>query len=151
MTFDSIDGIFILDDIVGFCGEPDFKAFSEPYLKPIFNCMDVSVRFFHNDADGKVCAPYLPKLGVSLFNFSFGHSLDDMKQWTNNTIALVGNIPPRDVLAMGSTVQIEEATKAMIEPLPDYSRIIFSCGGGLPDGVSTEQILAFQRAVEQKT
>ena len=43
---DSIDGILILDDIVGFCGEPDFLEFACPYLKELFNCLDVSVSDF---------------------------------------------------------------------------------------------------------
>lgn len=49
-TFPSIDGIFILDDIVGFLGEEDFKEASLPYLRRIFQSLDVTVKFFHNDA-----------------------------------------------------------------------------------------------------
>ena len=50
----TIEGIFILDDIVGFLGEQDFRATALPYLKQIFGCLDVPVRFFHNDAQGLV-------------------------------------------------------------------------------------------------
>ncbi|HEC03265.1 MAG TPA: uroporphyrinogen decarboxylase, partial [Phycisphaerales bacterium] len=56
-TFPSIDGVFILDDIVGFIGDDDFKATALPYLERIFQSLDVAVRFFHNDAGGLVCAP----------------------------------------------------------------------------------------------
>ena len=54
--FPSIEGTFILDDIVGFLGEQDFRDAALPYLKRIFGCLDVPVRFFHNDAPGLVCA-----------------------------------------------------------------------------------------------
>ena len=49
-TFPSIDGIFMLDDIVGFIGEADFKEFGLPYFKELY-AGDVRVKFFHNDAE----------------------------------------------------------------------------------------------------
>ncbi len=146
-TFDTIDGILILDDIVGFCGEPDFKEFTQPYLKAIFGSFDASVRFFHNDADGRVCSPHLAETGVNLFNFSFEHSLKEMKAWTGGRVALVGNIPPRDVLAQGTPEQIAEKVREQMQELDDKSGILFSCGGGMPPAVSTENINAFVQAV----
>ena len=146
--FDTIDGILILDDIVGFCGEPDFKEFASPYLKEIFSCLDVSVKFFHNDADGRGCSPHLADIGVNLFNFSFLHSLDEMKQWTDNKVVLLGQIPPRDVLALGTPDQVAQSVSEAQASVTDKSRIILSCGGGMPDGVSTEQIHAFIKAAQ---
>ena len=70
-TFPSVDGVFILDDIVGFLGEEDFKQAALPYLERIYKAFDVSVKFFHNDAAGLVSAPYLEQIGINLFNFSF--------------------------------------------------------------------------------
>ncbi|MBM4027376.1 MAG: uroporphyrinogen decarboxylase, partial [Planctomycetes bacterium] len=64
----SIEGIFVLDDIVGFLGEADFRSTALPYLRRIFHCLDVPVRFFHNDAQGRVCAKFLSEIGISLFN-----------------------------------------------------------------------------------
>ncbi len=146
-TFDTIDGILILDDIVGFCGKPDFKEFAQPYLKAMFSSFDASVRFFHNDADGRVCSPHLAETGVNLFNFSFEHSLKEMKAWTGGRVALVGNIPPRDVLAQGTPEQITEKVREQMQELDDKSGILFSCGGGMPQGVSTENINAFVQAI----
>jgi uroporphyrinogen decarboxylase len=146
--FDTIDGILILDDIVGFCGEPDFNAFARPYLKDIFSAIDVSVKFFHNDADGRGCSPHMADVGVNMFNFSFLHSLEEMKEWTNNQIVLFGNLPPRDVLATGTPQQIQEGVRSMLAPLQDTTRIIASCGGGMPDSVTNEQIHAFVEAAQ---
>jgi uroporphyrinogen-III decarboxylase len=142
-TFPSIDGIFILDDIVGFLGEPDFKEAALPYLKRIFQSFDVSVKFFHNDAAGLVCAPYLSEIGVNLFNFSFQHSLLQMKELTKNTVTLLGNIPTRDVLAAGTPEDVRNSVNEALESVSDKSRIIMSCGGGMPQDVPTENIEAF--------
>jgi len=148
-TIDTIDGVFILDDIVGFCGEPDFREFAAPYLKRIFGCLDVRVKFFHNDADGRGCAGHLSSLGVNLFNFSFLHSLEEMKTWTSNQVTLVGNIPPRDVLALGSPDAVRQSVRQALAPLSDTRRILLSCGGGMPDGVSTENIKTFIQAAQE--
>ena len=55
-TFPSIDGIFLLDDIIGFLGEAEFRAFGLPAFKELFTT-DVSVRFLHNDAQCRISAP----------------------------------------------------------------------------------------------
>jgi uroporphyrinogen-III decarboxylase len=145
-TFPSIDGVFILDDIVGFLGEQDFKETALPYLQRIFKHFDVAVRFFHNDAAGLVSAPYLTEMDVNLFNFSFQHTLAEMKELTNNAVTLVGNIPTRDVLAAGSPDDVRNSVKAALDLVEDKSRIILSCGGGMPPDVPTENIEAFLSA-----
>ncbi|MGD2093485.1 MAG: uroporphyrinogen decarboxylase family protein [Phycisphaerales bacterium] len=147
-TFPSIDGIFILDDIVGFLGDEDFKGAALPYLERIYNSLDVAVKFFHNDAAGLVCAPYLEQIGVNIYNFSFQHSLEEMKKLTNNAVTLLGNIPTRDVLAAGTPEEVRGSVKTALESVSDKSRIIMSCGGGMPPDVSTENIEAFLSAVE---
>jgi len=149
-AFSSIDGIFILDDIVGFLGEEDFKEFAMGYLKRIFDAADVTVKFFHNDAEGLVCTPFLPQIGVNLFNFSFKHSISELKKLSGNKVTLMGNIPPRDVLANGTVDDVRKSVTDVIDSLEDKSKILFSCGGGMPPGVPTENIEAFYSAVKGK-
>jgi uroporphyrinogen decarboxylase len=142
-TFDSIDGIFLLDDLIGFLGPEDFQQFAAPPLKRIFNHFDVKVKFLHNDAHGLVCAPHLAGLGINLFNFSHNHGLAEMRQLCGESVTLLGNVPPRDVLAAGTPDQIAEAVRASVAGLPDRRRLILSAGGGVPPGVTTEQLRAF--------
>jgi uroporphyrinogen decarboxylase len=142
-TFASIDGVLILDDIVGFLGQDDFKQMALPYLKRIFGSLEMSVKFFHNDAAGLVCAPYLEEIGVNLFNFSYQHTLAEMKELTNNRVTLLGNIPTRDVLAAGTAEQVSDSVKAALDSVTDRSRIILSGGGGMPPDVPAENIEAF--------
>ncbi len=149
-TFSSIDGIFVLDDIVGFLSEPDFVRFAKPRLQRIFNCLDVNVRFFHNDARGIVCAPHLAEIGVNFFNFSYEHSLAEMRKLAGDTVTLLGNIPPRDVLAAGTPAQVTEAVQVMLDLFKDRKRLIASCGGGVPQNVPTENINAFIEAVQKR-
>jgi len=145
-AFSSIDGIFILDDIVGFLGEEDFKEMVLPYLGRIFQSLDVSVRFFHNDAGGVVCAPYLEGMGVNLFNFSYEHTLAEMQELTNNAVTLLGNIPTRDVLSAGTAEEVRDSVRGALDSISDRRRLILSCGGGMPGDVSSGNIEAFVSA-----
>ncbi len=146
--FPTIDGIFLLDDIVGFISRDDFETFALPYLKRAYDA-DVTVKFFHNDAPCKACAPLLHEAGVNLLNFGFQHTLSDMKGWTENKVALLGNIHPRDVLAAGTPEEVARSVVEMLRPLEDRSRLIVSCGGGMPPGAPTENIRALIDAVEK--
>lgn len=146
-TFPSIDGILMLDDIIGFIGEAEFRAFGLPYLKELYD-FNVSVKFLHNDARCKISAPFLPDIGVNLFNMGFDISLNELKRLTRNKVVLLGNIPPRDVLADGSPALVEKATTELLSSLEDPTKVIMSCGGGMPPGVKSENIAALLRATE---
>jgi uroporphyrinogen-III decarboxylase len=144
-VFPSIDGILTLDDIVGFISPADFEEFGLPYLQRIYSA-DVSVKFFHNDAPCKACAPYLAKAGINLLNFGVQHTLSEMQKWTEGKITLLGNLPPRDILANAAAEEVARATRAMLEALETKTRFIVSCGGGMPPAVSSENVEAVLKA-----
>jgi uroporphyrinogen decarboxylase len=148
--FPSIDGILLLDDIVGFVGQADFREFGLPYLKRAF-AADVSVKFFHNDAPCKASAPLLAEAGINLLNFGTQHTLGEMKAWTGSSITLLGNVPPRDVLAAGSPADVARSVAELLAPLEDQTHLIVSAGGGMPPGTPTENIRALTRAVQRLT
>jgi uroporphyrinogen-III decarboxylase len=147
-TFPTIDGIFLLDDLIGFVGEMEFRSFGLPNFKELFGT-DVSVRFLHNDAACRISAPFLPEMGVNLFNMGFDVTLNELKHLTQNKVTMLGNIPPRDVLASGTPDDVIRVTGDLINSLEDRSRVILSCGGGMPPGVSSGNITAFMDAVRR--
>ena len=145
--FPTIDGILLLDDIVGFVGEDECREFVVPYLKRAFECIDNEVRFFHNDAYGFICAPFLKEMGINLFNFAFDHPINVVREMAGPEVALIGNLAPRDILSLATPEVVYASTQTMINEVTDRSRIIWSCGGGIPQNVSTENLQAFVAAV----
>jgi uroporphyrinogen-III decarboxylase len=145
--FPSIDGVLILDDIMGFVGEVEFDEFVKPYFKRIFECTGVKVRFLHNDADGLITARNLKDLGVNMFNFSFNHSMGEIRNLAGDDVILVGNIPGRDVLGSGTPEQVEIAVKKAFSETESRDRIIWSAGGGMPPDVQDSNIDSFINAV----
>ncbi|HRR34350.1 MAG TPA: uroporphyrinogen decarboxylase family protein [Kiritimatiellia bacterium] len=143
-TIPSIRGVLLLDDIIGFIGPEDVATYAMPSLKRVFGAIDADIRFLHNDANGLSCAEQLADVGVNLFNFSFEHPIDEMRKLVGPEVGLLGNIPPRDVLAAGTPEQVRRCVAEQKQTLDgDFTRVIFSCGGGLPPGVSTANLRAF--------
>ncbi len=66
-----------------------------------------------------------------------------------NKLAILGNIPPRDVLAKGTPAQVSQCVRKLLAKTRDKSRLILSCAGGMAPGVKTENIRAFLGAAEQ--
>lgn len=149
--FPSIDGVLVLDDIIGFVGETEFDEFVLPYFTRIFNSTGVKARFLHNDAEGLITARNLTKMGVNMFNFSFNHSMGEIRELAGPDVVLVGNIPARDVLAAGTPEQVDEAVRKAFGEISDRRRIMWSAGGGMPPDVSTENIKAFTDAVRKNS
>ena len=149
-AFPTIEGILVLDDIVGFIAEPEVKAYAVPYIREIFGAFDAEVKFFHNDANGLVSTPFLSEMGVNLYNFSFEHSINEIRDLAGPEVALLGNLPPRDTLAAKGPEQVWSETISMFDEVEDKSRIIWSCGGGMPPDVPTENIMAFLQAIKEQ-
>jgi uroporphyrinogen-III decarboxylase len=144
----TIDGIMMLDDIVGFIGEDEFVEFGLPYLKELYDTND-SVKLFHNDADCSMSVKYYPEIGINLFNPGLDLTIAELQEITENKMVILGSLPPRDVLAACSPDEVYEQTKAMIEAVPNKNKLLVSCGGGMPPKVSTENLQAFIRAVKE--
>jgi len=145
-TFPSIDGIMMLDDIVGFVGEEDFLTFGFPYIKEIYDASPSKVKFFHNDADFVASVKHYPDMGVNLFNPGIQMGVNEIKAVTGNKLTILGSIPPRDILAAGTPEQVKQATLTLLDELNDNSRFILSSAGGMPPGVTTENIRALIQA-----
>ncbi|MBN1818531.1 MAG: hypothetical protein JW828_14305 [Sedimentisphaerales bacterium] len=146
--FPSMEGILLLDDIMGFLGEAEYQEFVVPYFQKIFRHFNAKINFLHNDASGLITAKYLKDMSVHLYNFSSDHGLEEMRELAGSEITLLGNLPPRDVLADGTPDQVRQAVERSLGPVKKKSRLIVSCGGGVPPGVSTQNIQACLEAVQ---
>jgi uroporphyrinogen-III decarboxylase len=141
-TFPTIDGILMLDDVVGFMGEKDFVEFGLPYLRELYD-VNVSAKFFHNDAPCAKSIKYYAEAGINFYNPGIQTPLTEMRQLSGNKLTILGNIPPRDVLAQGTPGDVRAAVKKLLAEADDPARLVLSCGGGVPPAVTTENLQAF--------
>jgi uroporphyrinogen-III decarboxylase len=148
--FNSIEGIMVLDDIIGFVGENEFREFVIPYFHEIFSSAALPVRLLHNDANGLITAANLNEISANVFNFSFEHSIKEIYELAGPDIVLLGNIPPRDIMAAGNETDVRNAVSKEIKNTPGDAKVIWSVGGGMAPGVPTGNIIAFMEAVREK-
>ena len=141
-AIDTIDGMLVLDDIVGFVSEADYMEFAHPYLKDLLDA-PVKVKLFHNDADCRQSVKHYPELGINLYNPGIHLGMNDLHKVTGNRMTILGNVPPRDVLAQGSPDDVRNTVRALVSETKDRSRLLLSCAGGMPPNVSTANLKAF--------
>jgi uroporphyrinogen decarboxylase len=92
---------------------------------------------------------HYPDLGINLFNPGVQMTVQEIIDTTQSRMTVLGNIPPRDVLASGTEEQIAKAVSELLQGTSVKNRLIASCGGGMPPGISTGNILSFIKALQK--
>jgi len=147
-----IGGILLLDDICGFFSEEEYLEFAHPRLKRIFDHFSVPVKMFHNDNFGNryTTFPHIADLGVNLFNFSFQAELGEAAGMLGPKVAILGNLPPLELLTRGTPDEIAEAVNAQLDSRPANCRLMLSAGGGASPGMPKENLAAMLDALARR-
>ena len=146
---DTVESIFILDDIVGFINEEHYQEFAHPYLKRICDAFPPDwVKVYHNDADINACVEHLPDCGFDVLNWGKQTDLDEVKERIGDRMVLMGNVNPLEIAVRGTPQEVREATLDVLE-MSEGEGIILSVGGGVSPGMPTENILAMQQALAE--
>ncbi len=146
---DTVEGIFILDDIVGFINEEHYLEFAHPYLKKICAAFPKDwVKIYHNDAEIAACLDHLPDCGFNVLNWGKQTDIAEVKARVGDRMCLMGNVNPLEIGVRGTPEEVREATLEVLEKSVGEG-IILSVGGGVSPGMSRENILAMLQALEE--
>jgi uroporphyrinogen decarboxylase len=145
----TVEGIFLLDDIVGFVNEDHYQEFCHPYLKRICDAFPKDwVKIYHNDASIEACLDYLPDAGFNVLNWGKQTDIADVIARVGGKICLMGNVNPLEVGVRGTPAEVREATLDVLEKSRGEN-IVLSVGGGTSPGMPRENILAMQAALAE--
>jgi uroporphyrinogen-III decarboxylase len=75
--------------------------------------------------------------------------LPELRSLAGDEVVFLGNIPPRDVLAAKGPAEVAVAARELVAATKGDKKIIYSCGGGMPPKVSSENVRAFLDAVRE--
>lgn len=143
---DSVEGILVLDDIVGFLSARSYRQYAHPYLKQICDAFPAGwVKVYHNDANVRPFLADLPDTGFDVLNWSHNISVSQAKEKTRGGLTLMGNVPPLDVGVRGTPEAVCEAALDVIAQ-SGGSGLILSVGGGVSPGMPKENIQALVEA-----
>lgn len=140
----SVEGILVLDDIAGLLSPADYEVFAHPYLERIFTAFPDMLKIYHNDANVEPFAERLVDTGFDALNFSHLWDIDEVTRRIGDRVALIGNVPPLQVLAQGSSDEVRASAAKCLSA--GNSRLILSAGGGTSPGTSAENIDALVEA-----
>jgi uroporphyrinogen decarboxylase len=143
----SVEGILVLDDIVGMIGPDDYEEFAHPFLKRICAAFPPGwVKVYHNDASVAACLERLPDAGFDVLNWSHLTPMTEACARLGGRMTLMGNVAPLDVGVRGTPAQVEQATLEVLHKAAGHPMIL-SVGGGTSPGMPAENIRAMARAL----
>jgi len=143
-----VEGLFLLDDIVGFVNEAHYLEFAHPYLTRICDAFPKDwVKLYHNDADVSACLDHLPDCGFDVLNWGKQTDIAEVRARVGGRMCLMGNVNPLEVGVRGTPAAVRAAT-AEVHEKSGGEGIILSVGGGTSPGMPRENILAMLEALE---
>jgi len=146
---DCVEGIFILDDIVGFVDEQQYLEFGHPYLKRICDAFPAEwVKLYHNDADVNACLEHLPDAGFNVLNWGKQTDIVDVHKRVGGRICLMGNVNPLEIGVRGTPQECKTESLRVLEAVNGQG-IILSVGGGTSPGMPKENIQAMIEALNE--
>ena len=146
---DSIEGIFILDDVVGFLSPASYREFAHPYLKQIFEAFPKDwVKVYHNDANIRPFLEDLAATGVDVLNWSHNLDIAEARRRTGGKLCLMGNVAPLEIAARGTPQDVKAAALSILEKVGGEG-VILSLGGGVSPGMPQANIRALIEAAEE--
>jgi uroporphyrinogen-III decarboxylase len=145
----SVEGIFLLDDIVGFVNEEHYLEFAHPYLKRICEAFPKDwVKVYHNDAKVDACLDHLPDAGFHVLNWGKKKNIREVKRRVGGRMCLMGNVNPLEVAVRGTPEEVRLATLDVLEGSGGEG-IILSVGGGVSPAMPRQNIMAMLQALDE--
>ncbi len=139
-----VEGILLLDDIPGMLSPKLFDTLAAPYLVRIFDVFEGLVRVYHNDTPCQHLLTRMAALPFEVWNFSHETDIAAVQAAMPNK-ALMGNVPPLDMLVRGSPEDVRAWAETCIAKTGGRG-LILSAGGGVSPGTPADNIDALAAA-----
>lgn len=144
----TIEGILVLDDIVGFLSRRTYLEFAHPYLKQICDAFPAGwVKIYHNDANARPMLSDLADTGFDVLNWSHNIPVREARERTGGRLCLLGNVPPLDIGVRGTPAMVRQSAADAIAQSERHG-LILSLGGGVSMGTPPENLRALVEAAQ---
>jgi uroporphyrinogen decarboxylase len=145
----SVEGVLVLDDIVGFLSHKHYEEFAHPYLQKVFSSFPPSwVKVYHNDARIDPLLEDLAEVGFDVLNWTHKLDINEVRKRTGGKICLMGNVSPLEIGVRGTPEEVKTATLNLLQKA-GREGVILSLGGGVSPGMPRANIRAMIEAVAE--
>ena len=139
---DTVEGILVLDDVVGLLSRRSYGEFAHPYLQQICAAFPAEwVKVYHNDANVRPFLADLPDTGFDVLNWSHEIDVRQAREKTQGRICLMGNVPPLDIGVRGTPEMVRQSARQVMDGSGGEG-LILSFGGGASPGMTGENLQA---------
>jgi len=139
---ETVEGILVLDDIVGFLSRKHYLEFAHPYLQQVFDAFPCEwVKVYHNDANIKPMLEDLAATGFDVLNWGKNLDVTEVRRRTGDRICLMGNVNPLEIGTRGTPEEVKAATLEVLDKSGGQG-LILSVGGGVSPGMPGANIRA---------
>jgi uroporphyrinogen decarboxylase len=146
---ESVEGILVLDDIVGFLSRKHYQEFAHPYLQTVFSRFPSSwVKVYHNDARIDPFLEDLAEVGFDVLNWTHKLDINEVRKRTRGKVCLMGNVPPLELGVRGTPAEVKAAALNLLRSA-GREGVILSLGGGVSPGMSAANIHAMIEAAAE--
>ncbi len=146
---ETVEGILVLDDIVGFLSRKHYLEFAHPYLRQVFEAFPHEwVKVYHNDANIKPMLEDLAETGFDVLNWGKNLDLTEVSSRIGNRVCLMGNVNPLEIGTRGTPEEVKGATLEVLSKSGGKG-IILSLGGGVSPGMPGPNIRAMIDGLRQ--
>lgn len=144
------NGIVMAEPVAGLLSPTLEEEFSSPYVKKIIDAVgdDHFIVIYHNCGDN-VSRMLTSILSTGAAAYHFGNAVDmetDIIAQVPSDVIVMGNVDPAGVLRMGSSENVKEVTRSLMERCCKYENFVLSSGCDVPPMTPWENIDAFFEA-----
>jgi uroporphyrinogen decarboxylase len=139
---DSVEGILLLDDIVGFLSRKHYLEFAHSYLQRVFQAFPKEwVKVYHNDANIKPMLADLAGTGFDVLNWGKDLEWEEVRTKIDGRICLMGNVDPLEIGTRATPEEVRNAAREILKKSQGQG-LILSVGGGVSPGMPKANIQA---------
>ncbi len=144
-----ISALFLCDDVSGLLSPRLYEEFFIPYVKRIFEAHPDSLTIYHCDSDMLKTVNMAPATGAKAFHMGYMHDLRALKRDLGDKMALIGNVPPVQVLMRSTPDEVSEICRRFLRAAMPGGGFALSAGGVINRGAPPENIDAMIEATEK--
>ncbi len=146
---ETVEGILVLDDIVGFLSRKHYLEYAHPYLQQVFDAFPSEwVKVYHNDANIRPMLEDLCGAGFDVLNWGKNIDITEVRRRAGEQICLMGNVNPLEIGTRGTAQQVKAATLEVLDKGGGAGHIL-SLGGGVSPGMPGVNIRAMIEALHE--
>jgi uroporphyrinogen decarboxylase len=139
----------MIEHLPGQISREHFIEYGYPYIKQIFDESNANIKLYHNEDNINHINDYISKLGIDIFHFGDigGLSIKELISKIGDSIVVMGNVSPLEVLLKGNKEDVRKASLQCIRE--GKNRLLLSSGGGMAPDTPKENIGAMINAARK--